>query len=283
MDLLEQLETKHSKCRDENFPFFLNGQTLALSQSRPFPLELGPFSFPKSIAVDILHPKAVLPQKNWVWKPQIEFHANPTKAAISFALGRDLLTGETDMSQITEIQISKSVKNAKNSTSFEREPAHKSDFVRGKSTFYPFAPGGVPFMNNIINQNDNDISLKDDKDKLLLAIPPGFDRGMNCGKKQMLEQNSTEFVIDNKIISFKDTLDKDEKKNQEFSLKDNSCQILDHGTEEKDVDAILQIGAKPALAPVSLEAPGSTLKEWAHVIDVNLPFDEFHSLVYSFS
>jgi antiviral helicase SKI2 len=77
---------------------------------------------------------------------------------------------------------------AKNSTSLLRKPAAKTDFVRGKSGFFPFSPGGVDIGS--ANEKAEELELQEavmmeriGRDGLL-KVAPGMSRGLALGKEE---------------------------------------------------------------------------------------------------
>lgn len=60
------------------------------------------------------------------------------------------------------------------STSFDRAPAPVGTFVRGKSGYVPFWPGG---LDDVI-LNPDLVSSDKERDNALKTIPPGFTRGL---------------------------------------------------------------------------------------------------------
>ncbi len=60
------------------------------------------------------------------------------------------------------------------STSLDRAPAPSSNFVRGKSGYVPFWPGGL----DDIAKDASALKDLDETSKGLKSIPPGFTRGL---------------------------------------------------------------------------------------------------------
>jgi hypothetical protein len=137
MDALAALESIKSSPDLSKLPLNMPFQS---SQSPIFPID---FSL-SSRAASFLEPRVELPQKHWEWSPHLSLHTLPTQCPTSFLFKRNLVDGSFDMSEFTEVEIVKSEK-ATNSTSITREPGSNLDYVRGKNTFYPFAPGITNF------------------------------------------------------------------------------------------------------------------------------------------
>jgi hypothetical protein len=76
-----------------------------------------------------------------------------------------------------------------NKDRLQREPSSFNDFVRGKSTSYPFAPGGVsslhenkPKLQGLDREFDE--LIKGEGDGKLLTTPPGFESGLLFENKE---------------------------------------------------------------------------------------------------
>jgi len=76
------------------------------------------------------------------------------------------------------------------STSSDRRPAPTSNFVRGKSGYAPFWPGGL----DSLVAKPNDTGAKDGVTvtKGLRTIPPGLKRGLRLSAEKNREPNSSE-------------------------------------------------------------------------------------------
>jgi antiviral helicase SKI2 len=60
------------------------------------------------------------------------------------------------------------------STSLDRPPGPNSNFVRGKSGYVPFWPGG---LDDVLFDDGNESAINDNK-KGLRTVPPGLSRGL---------------------------------------------------------------------------------------------------------
>lgn len=76
------------------------------------------------------------------------------------------------------------------STSSDRRPAPTSNFVRGKSGYAPFWPGGL----DSLVAKPNDTGAKDGVTltKGLRTIPPGLKRGLRLSAEKNRDPNSSE-------------------------------------------------------------------------------------------
>jgi len=74
--------------------------------------------------------------------------------------------------------------DSKSSTSMSRAPADHSTFIRGKSGYFPFAPGGLATSESSGLKETADIIENMEKGFELTSggiqtIPPGFERGLD--------------------------------------------------------------------------------------------------------
>lgn len=186
---------------------------------------------------------------------------------MAFKLTRNLHTGTVDFSK-SELTPNTENLNSNNSTSMQRAPASRIDFVKGKSTNFPFAPGGasMSFSNNphLIEKNFDDSDLQ--------TIPPGFERGIIFEGQELDGQTTLLTLNSDDLLS----------NLLRHNIKDSEAQIESAINESlihlKDVDSLLSIdNTQTDLQKVKIEK--NMQKEWAHIVDVNLDFDEFHDVV----
>lgn len=214
---------------------------------------------------------------------------------------------------VTGNLASASVMTAKNSTSFSRAPAKRSDFVRGKAGYFPFTPGGLDpeeikgvdvleAEKEALGMEDIDVarsvieglSLGED----LLTVPPGFARGLFSEKASSAEQGETRDAVFsmNDIFAGQQADDEDgldslldpvaqptqptQPSQPSPASKEESKVIESTDDAPADVDAILEgmgpIVTAPKRAVASVQPRA---REWAQVVDVNEPFTNFHELV----
>ncbi|KAI9141382.1 antiviral helicase [Paraphysoderma sedebokerense] len=270
------------------------------------PLGLGPsFSSPEDIKSILeekyLKPKPILKdsylnnaQENWDVMPDYHdlLYIEPSKPRTTLQLQRHGL--DSQVTGFTEIPLQSTVLTAKTSTSLLREPGERSGFVRGKSSYVPFAPGGLDQESGITSLKELTKEIGDFRldTEDLASIPPGFDRGLiiqdvtsnqnksNLKEKEdfsgMLHVNDTELDFLEKLVKQEEEmkLDVDVEGDQESVL------CTKPGTELTQVlDSVL---------PATSDIPETTYKagkpilkkhEWAHVVDVNQEMTNFHDLV----
>ncbi|KAK3811889.1 MAG: antiviral helicase [Benniella sp.] len=208
-----------------------------------------------------------------------------------------------------------SIMTAKNSTSFARAPGKRTDFVRGKAGYFPFTPGGLDqeeikgasaleAERNALGLNDVDVAraLVDDlslESEGWLTVPPGFTRGMFSDEEDAETDaepgadrskfNITDILagpdVDEEadFDALMDPLSRPEATNDEASSSgatETTAVAPEPETETKDeVDAILDNIIPIAPPKRSITTAQAKGREWAHVLDVNEPFHDFHNLV----
>ncbi|KAF9575729.1 hypothetical protein EC968_001919 [Mortierella alpina] len=215
----------------------------------------------------------------------------------------------------TSTVASTSIMTAKNSTSLSRAPGKRTDFVRGKAGYFPFTPGGLDAQElrgaNLLEAERDALGM-DDVDLArtivedlslgsegLLTIPPGFSRGLSTRDETAAESEAEQHRLGAKFNIADILADQDMDEEGDFeALMDpvprpedthtttatNSVSAAISGEEvgsdvPDEVDAILD-SVIPIVAPKRTIASAQTKgREWAHVVDVNAPFDDFHTLV----
>ncbi|KAK5668535.1 Antiviral helicase ski2 [Batrachochytrium dendrobatidis] len=270
------------------------------------PLNLGPFTAP-NLRADLenayLKPKPVIPDDlldscQRYWERNIEVEnllevSEHTRFRTTLSLSRSLITGMASMADYTEVLVDDIDLNSKNSSLLQRDPAAHSDFVRGKSTSMPFVPGGLPTVVNLESVQHNGRELWDVDELLdfsgeLLSIPPGFERGIQF---QASNESATSLDV-SKLLSGDDELlselfEEMNLQNQDsavdpdmISQSDTNNSIAPLITDAKDIDELLPSKlSTDAVLPKSVVNKVPIHKEWAHVVDVNQGFPEFHDLV----
>ncbi|CAO3643994.1 unnamed protein product [Cunninghamella blakesleeana] len=197
-----------------------------------------------------------------------------------------------------------------NSTSFQRAFGSAKDFVRGSASQFPFTPGGLEV--DVINTKEE---MKDEEDKNInneniimdltfmnqtdsYTTAPGFERGLrfdhvNGGEVTSLDTTTT--VNNEKIFNIEDMFNVNDntfdfletKVTEEVFVPSTKNEVKDSKTsrENEDVDSLLPIDSIQHLPenqfPRKLKPANNIHKrrDWAHEINVNQPFDNFHELV----
>ncbi|KAF9438784.1 hypothetical protein BGZ76_004860 [Entomortierella beljakovae] len=219
---------------------------------------------------------------------------------------------------VVGVVASTSIMTAKNSTSFARAPGKRSDFVRGKAGYFPFTPGGLdPEEIRDIStlQAESDALGMDDVDiaqsivqelslesEGLLTVPPGFSKGLfsdqkeggqlggedSAGAKFNISDIFTGQDVDEEA-EFEALMDPVSRPNAEEaettittdeSESDGAKPDTEEAEEKPDeVDAILDNVVSLTVPKRAVTAAQTKGREWAHVVDVNEPFDDFYTLV----
>ncbi|EGG05735.1 uncharacterized protein MELLADRAFT_36552 [Melampsora larici-populina 98AG31] len=179
---------------------------------------------------------------------------------------------------------------AKTSSSLSREPAsYTEDFVRGKSGYFPFTPGGLEVgvelqpMSNQVEPDELVESIEKGFESNrggIRTIPPGFTRGLDFSDTAMDAETEAEDSADVApsqvepiyvpTEKFKRTVRQEDRDNAE--TKSFSAQI------DEEVEALL-----PNTSNVKVSAerkrPVISKRDWAHVVDVNQELVNFRDLV----
>ncbi|KAJ3271047.1 hypothetical protein HDV01_007128 [Terramyces sp. JEL0728] len=262
MEFVNYLETIETQQETNELPLFQHRGTsgnMVLADNLKLNLGLGPFTLQNDLS-EYLKPniKNKLKPRHWERQPDVHSLIKPSgtsKNLVSLEIKRDF-DGELDFSNFKLNYLDSNELNAKNSTSLQRDPTKNSDFVRGKTTHYPFMPGGISLPQELDEKQVNE-DLFDE----LSQIAPGLDRGLNLEYTENSVDISALFAGQDFIFE-----EQEEEKVEE---------IVQEIKDEKDVDELLPetdliITAKPQKR---------AQKDWAHMIDVNLDFPEFHDLV----
>ncbi|CAA7264771.1 unnamed protein product [Cyclocybe aegerita] len=158
------------------------------------------------------------------------------------------------------------------SISLNRAPGPSKNFVRGKSGFVPFWPGGLD--SGSVDSNNGPKVVKDIKG--LRTVAPGLSRGLRLPGDP---------VEDTELVAISnDGMDASEEQEDEIPppgppLDEDQGTSLD---QSKDVDDLLpasRSNLRPVGAPRKKRRQIVQKRDWAHVIDVNTPLHNFHELV----
>ncbi|GAA5944452.1 SKI complex RNA helicase subunit SKI2 [Sporobolomyces koalae] len=231
---------------------------------------------------------------NWTREADLRslLHLEPTQPTTHLEFSSSGLSGT--ITGYKEVSAPSATRTALNSTSLERKPAaYQGSFVRGKSSYFPFRPGGL-----------GDVALDEpelEPDQLDLAtdrlerafekgrggirtIPPGFTRGLDFGPQSqsaeegaLLEEQVEQVEIEPIYRPMFD-VQNDQTKAKRNGRSGRDGPVLDNTIEE------LLPTRKLAKAPASTTAvsrrkPVVAKKDWAHVVDVNREILNFRELV----
>ncbi|KAL8714998.1 MAG: hypothetical protein Q9220_000955 [cf. Caloplaca sp. 1 TL-2023] len=240
-------------------------------------------------------------QQRWEVPTNLQdlFELAPTQTRSVIRFTREGLEGR--VTGYKEVTVPSRSATAKNSTSFQRKPANKADFVRGAAGFFPFVPGGLDADESILGfEDDNsqddtpsvtvaktgilDRVINIGSETRLLEIPPGFTRGLDINQSVFLGDNATAHEIE-------DTLSQEPPKATSIDQNSSTHPRVVNGdkngnserieVQREDIDDLLPIEF-PALQPHGVLATSTAKKggkEWAHVIDVKREIPNFKELV----
>ncbi|KAI0347991.1 antiviral helicase [Trametopsis cervina] len=156
------------------------------------------------------------------------------------------------------------------STSLDRAPAPSSNFVRGKSGYVPFWPGGL-------DEAAKDALILTDLDessKGLKSIPPGFTRGLRLPG----DPDEAEEELLNDIHTEQKLLEEDD-----VNPTDAADALIREQIGSSEIDDLLP-ASRSNLNSGTTEKRGrrnipTQKRDWAHVVDVNKPMSNFGELV----
>ncbi|KAJ3473872.1 hypothetical protein NLI96_g12781 [Meripilus lineatus] len=145
------------------------------------------------------------------------------------------------------------------STSIDRAPGPSSNFVRGKSGYVPFWPGGL----DDVAKDPVPIGDLSEASESLKTIPPGFTRGLRFPGDEAEEHNGD--IVD------------------DIASEDDREAVVVDPTGAFDIDYLLP-GSRANLNVVSpsqrtIRRGNIQKRDWAHVVDVNKPMVNFYELV----
>ncbi|KAL5639152.1 hypothetical protein ACGC1H_006609 [Rhizoctonia solani] len=240
--------------------------------------ELGLDKFPtkeqihKAMEEEYLTPRTTLP-KHWLptyqihWKDELvlsdllTFERMPAPTTLVFE--RAGLEGK--VIGCKEISTPRDRPTGHTSTSLQRAPGPVSSFVRGRSGNMPFKPGG---MNEIFEKEAGGEVVDLDSETLRTA-PPGFSRGLK------LEDGA-----DEEVVVFSDLPEDDLPTPSPVVPTRTKAPTAEPSAPvgSDEVDDFLSQTDGIAL-PRRRPAPQIAKREWAHVVNVDKPFNNFHELV----
>ncbi|KAI9462301.1 antiviral helicase [Lactarius psammicola] len=162
------------------------------------------------------------------------------------------------------------------STSSDRQPAPGASFVRGKSGYAPFWPGG---LDAIVTKSDAGGSKGSASEaRGLRTVPPGLKRGLRLSTDQDRDSTfSEQYDLDGYEVSAEshpEMLSHELEKQHPTEISQGQSAEIDH----------LLPATRTLLRPVS--STHRTAKQalvqkrdWAHVVDVNKPMKNFRTLI----
>ncbi|GAA5844741.1 hypothetical protein JCM5353_008355 [Sporobolomyces roseus] len=232
------------------------------------------------------------------WKRESDLHSllyiEPTQPTTTLEFTSRGLSG--DITGYKEVSASNgSTRTATNSTSLERKPAnYENSFVRGKSSYFPFRPGGLGDL-ALDEELDEGAELDAATQGLekafekgrggIRTIPPGFTRGLDFGPQtqtpqdgELLEEEVEEVEVQ---PIYRPMFDRqgEGRANRENGSSGRQAPQLDSTIEELLPTRKLAKAPTSTTTAVSRRRPVVAKKDWAHVVDVNREIMNFRELV----
>ncbi|GAA5871318.1 hypothetical protein JCM1840_004411 [Sporobolomyces johnsonii] len=217
-------------------------------------------------------------------------HIEPTFPTTSLEFRSSGLSGE--ITGYREVSSTAAPRTATNSTSIERKPSsYVGSFVRGKSSYFPFKPGGLGDIILDEEEVEGVIGLSGAAEGLekafekgrggIRTIPPGFTRGLDFGPQAeeaegaLLEE---EEEVEVKPI-YRPMLELSNEGRVKTVTSDRPAKEppkLDSSIEELLPTRKL---VKAPMAASTRRRPVVAKRDWAHVVDVNREIVNFRELV----
>ncbi|KDQ12068.1 hypothetical protein BOTBODRAFT_189538 [Botryobasidium botryosum FD-172 SS1] len=252
-----------------------------------------------AIEDNLLTPKQKLPE-HWLSRYQLHWETkiaipsllslSPSPPPTALAFRRSGLEGK--VSGYVEARSPRVSLTARTSTSLSRAPAPASTFVRGKSGYVPFKPGGLE--DAFVDQDHEDVAstaqtgvskgthlrlffpAPPPPSQGLRTVPPGFSRGMVFPDEDPSDRLAPILGID--------SLAPVRKPQKETSVTAGGSNIAAQASAtDTEIDALLpaerlRTAISPS-APKPSRRPNVIKRDWAHVVDINQGLVNFHELV----
>ncbi|GAA5918495.1 hypothetical protein JCM1841_003267 [Sporobolomyces salmonicolor] len=217
-------------------------------------------------------------------------HIEPTFPTTSLEFRSSGLSGE--ITGYREVSSAAAPRTASNSTSIERKPSsYVGSFVRGKSSYFPFKPGGLGDIMLDEEEAEGVNGLSGTTEGLerafekgrggICTIPPGFTRGLDFGPQPeeaegaLLEE---EEEVEVKPI-YRPMLELSNEGRAKAVTSERPAKEpskLDSSIEELLPTRKL---VKAPTAASTRRRPVVAKRDWAHVVDVNREIVNFRELV----
>ncbi|KAN0100273.1 DSHCT (NUC185) domain containing protein [Tylopilus felleus] len=231
----------------------------------------------QEIDAKLLSPPDTLPD-HWLstyqihWKPEphipslLSFEPAPPPTSLSFV--RTGLDGRvTGYAETPNPRVA----TALTSTSMDRAPGPVGAFVRGKSGYVPFQPGGLDEV--LLSSTQTGVS--EETPKGLRTIPPGFSRSLRLAGEE--PEDEALAALEESLPSANRELDQEahpaEEQEPEIELR--------NGVPIAEVDELLPT-TRSHLRPTKTRRTHRAKvvrRDWAHVVDINKPMTNFRELV----
>ncbi|GAA5985422.1 hypothetical protein JCM11641_000152 [Rhodosporidiobolus odoratus] len=214
-------------------------------------------------------------------------HIEPTHPTTSLEFVSSGLSG--GITGYREVTSTAAPRTALNSTSIDRKPtSYVGEFVRGKSSYFPFRPGGLNDIMLDEEETDGLDGLEEGLEKAfekghggIRTIPPGFTRGLDFGP--LADQEEGGLLEEEEEVEVKpiyrpmlELQNEGRARAVENGRPTPAAPPLDSAIEE------LLPTRKLVKAPVAASTrrrPIVAKRDWAHVVDVNREIVNFRELV----
>ncbi|PSS29697.1 hypothetical protein PHLCEN_2v2845 [Hermanssonia centrifuga] len=157
------------------------------------------------------------------------------------------------------------------SSSLDRAPGPSTNFVRGKSGYMPFWPGGL----DDVRKDAFTVKELDETSNGLRKVPPGLSRGLRLPGAEL-----EDMLVGLEGISHKPSGGDIPNGNDDQEYPEP---ILQDQFGSSEIDDLLP-ASRTHLKPVTsvhrpLRRANVQKRDWAHVVDINKPMTNFHELV----
>ncbi|KAL7418292.1 Antiviral helicase ski2 [Cryptotrichosporon argae] len=166
------------------------------------------------------------------------------------------------------------------SSSVTRAFGDQKSFVRGKGSYAPFLPGGLEPDTALKAKEDEEDEEQDEEETGWKTRAPGLKRGIQlAGADEFLAEMLGEQSIATKPK--RRAKPGRESDNEEADGEDSQAEQTSNGFAgpSTKIDDLLPIGRLPAPPAARKQFKEAARKEWAHPVDVNKSFNNFHELV----
>ncbi|KAG9042495.1 hypothetical protein FS837_010810 [Tulasnella sp. UAMH 9824] len=234
----------------------------------------------QEIEREILYPKDIIPEH---WLSQYKLHwdhelsisslltLEPSPPSTVLTFQRSGLNGR--IVGYSETNTNRVIATGLTSTSLSRAPAPSSTFVRGKSGYMPFLPGGLE--DAVVGAEEGEEGSE--RQKGLRTIPPGFSRGLRIlGEEEDGVNNDELLQMEPEVAAVPTVVEAAEP-----SFNDPAELPIAAG-DEFALDSLLPADRAflyPENSRKPPRKPPVTKREWAHVVDIDKPLKNFHELV----
>ncbi|SPO20957.1 probable SKI2 - antiviral protein and putative helicase [Ustilago trichophora] len=258
-------------------------------------------------------PELARSQVHWQRKPKLEhmLWAEPSTSLHSLEFVRAGLEGRI-VSYREVSHTSTPLLDSKSSASMARKPATSSNFVRGKSAYVPFAPGGLE--NEVMKDTDGEAQVAEDLSDTLRSQVADMEESLSSGRglRSKAPGLSRAFIDPNA----ENSEDEEDADGIALAKVGDASQTIDVGlgmspipvyrpieqdrvgpstshsshsqangaeasisAQDAELDELLPVERPQPLAHARRAAKIEAKRDWAHVVDVNQKLTNFHELV----